>query len=197
QRKGTTMATAPAGRRARISVVIPTYNRSGMLRRTLESLTAQRLAPEEFEVIISDDGSSDDTADVARSFARRLRLQYRFQEDLGFRAAQARNAGAALAAAPVLAFMDTGTLAGPDFLLAHLGAHAAGRVAVIGETYGYRPHEPTPGLAEAIAELAPAQILRRYRGVSSFRDWRDDELEEIGFDITRRAVPWLFFWGTN
>jgi validoxylamine A glucosyltransferase len=190
------MPTAP-GDQARISVVIPTYNRSGMLVRTLESLAGQRFPPEQFEVVISDDGSSDDTRDVARSFAQRLRLHYHFQEDLGFRAAQARNAGARLASAPVLAFMDTGTLAGPDFLRAHLNAHAAGSVAVIGETFGYRPHEPTPGLAEAIATLAPAQIMSKYRALGSFRDWRDDELEGVGFDITRKAVPWLFFWGTN
>lgn len=47
-----------------VSVVIPTYNRSALLRRTLESLTLQALPAAQFEVIVADDGSSDDTCSV-------------------------------------------------------------------------------------------------------------------------------------
>jgi Glycosyl transferase family 2/N-terminal domain of galactosyltransferase len=108
-----------------ISVVVPAYNRSALLARTLETLRRQRLPAADFEVIVADDGSSDDTEQVARSFADRLRLRYWFQEDQGFRVAAARNAGARLASAPLLAFLDCGTLAGPDFVGGHLAAHAA------------------------------------------------------------------------
>jgi glycosyltransferase involved in cell wall biosynthesis len=74
-------------------------------------------------VIVGDDGSSDETAEVVRSFGQRLRMCYHFQEDLGFRAGAARNAGARLASAPVLAFLDTGSLASADFVRAHCEAH--------------------------------------------------------------------------
>src|SRR4029079_8351636 len=70
----------------RLSVVIPTYNRSGQLRRTLTTLTQQSIPPDEFEVIVAYDGSSDDTAAVVKEFADRLRVAYTYQEDLGFRA---------------------------------------------------------------------------------------------------------------
>lgn len=183
----------------KVSVVIPTYNRCEMLRRTLWALTRQRFPAGGFEVIVSDDGSSDATADVVRSFSDRLNLVYRFQEDLGFRAAEARNAGAAAASAPVLVFMDTGTLAGPDMLAEHYALQTSGPTgrAVIGDTYGYRPHEPTPGLAEAIRSLPPEDVMARYHDVRTFWDWRRDEMAKVDDDINRRATPWLLFWATN
>ena len=121
------------------SVVIPTYNRSDKLSKTLETMTEQDIDPSSFEVIIADDGSSDDTVDVMKSFAGRLRLKYYFQADEGFRAGAARNGGARLAAAPILIFLDSGTLAGPGLVSGHLALHAASeeRRAVIGYCYGY------------------------------------------------------------
>jgi len=52
------------------SVVIPTYNRLDMLLRVLDALEKQADAPE-FEVIVIDDGSTDDSVDIVREFADR------------------------------------------------------------------------------------------------------------------------------
>lgn len=49
-----------------VSVIIPTYNREAELQATLESLAAQRLPTDAYEVIVADDGSTDSTAEVAR-----------------------------------------------------------------------------------------------------------------------------------
>jgi GT2 family glycosyltransferase len=192
-------ATRPQARQARVSVIVPTYNRCGLLRGTLETLAGQRFPADEFEVIVSDDGSSDDTADVTRSFAGRLRLRYCFQEDQGFRAAAARNAGARIAVAPVLVFLDTGTLAGPDFVRGHLAAHSAGtgERAVLGYCFGYRPmggvHQP----GVALAVLDPARAVRRYGDDPSFRDIRHPLFAAVGFDLGRLAAPWFQFWTMN
>jgi GT2 family glycosyltransferase len=184
--------------RPRISVIVPTYNRAGLLLRTLETLAAQPLDRDAFEVIVSDDGSTDGSAAVADSFIPRLRLRYHFQEDLGYRAATARNAGAMLACAPCLAFLDTGTLAGPHYLSGHLAAHEAGEPQVVlGYTYGYRPLDPTPGLAEAIATDSPLAVFERFRDAPSFRDMRHESLDEVGFDLGQLALPWMFFWAMN
>jgi glycosyltransferase involved in cell wall biosynthesis len=193
----------PAPVNPRISVVIPTYNRSEMLRSTLVCLAEQSLPTDEYEVIVSDDGSSDDTKAVVESIAGRLRIKYHFQEDLGFRAAAARNAGARLAEAPVLVFLDSGTLAGPDFLAAHLRSARPGQ-AVLGYVHGYPPafndlpdFKPVEGLAEAIAKLTPEQVVARYRDEPAFRDARYGEFEKSDFDLSRRTIPEELFWTSN
>jgi glycosyltransferase involved in cell wall biosynthesis len=56
-------------------VVIPTYNRAPLLRATLASLAGQRTAAS-FEVIVADDGSADDSAQVAAGFRDRLTIDY-------------------------------------------------------------------------------------------------------------------------
>jgi len=52
-----------------LSVLLPTYNRSDALHRTLHALEKQSLASENFEIIVVDDGSSDNTATVLNTFA--------------------------------------------------------------------------------------------------------------------------------
>ena len=76
-----------------ISVIIPTYNRSTLLKKTLDSLSIQSLNNDQYEVIVVDDGSSDNTAVIVDSFKTKLNISYYFQEDRGFRVAKARNIG--------------------------------------------------------------------------------------------------------
>lgn len=63
------------------SIVIPTYNRADKLKRALLSLKSQSL--QEFEVIVCDDGSSDDTKSVALSFQNDLDIKYIYLENSG------------------------------------------------------------------------------------------------------------------
>lgn len=199
----------------RISVIVPTHNRAEDLRLTLESLCTQTLPVDQYEVVVADDGSRDDTRSVVDSFAGRLRLKYHFQEDLGARAARVRdngvtrvrNAGARLAAAPVLVFLDCATLAGPDLLVTHLRAHTPPAVpgrAIAGYVYGYPPRnvdDPDytcpPGLAEAVRTLTPQQVVDRYRDEPRFRDPRHGEFEKVGFDLRNRIFPEELFWSSN
>ncbi|MES4785719.1 MAG: glycosyl transferase, partial [Nitrospiraceae bacterium] len=51
-----------------MSVVIPTYNRRSILRKTLLAFASQTIPSEQFEVIVVDDGSSDDTVAMLRRF---------------------------------------------------------------------------------------------------------------------------------
>ena len=95
---------------ARVSVVIPTYNRAAFLPDALESAFAQTYR--DFELIVVDDGSDDDTAQVVARFGDRLR--YLRQEHRGVSAA--RNAGLAAATAPYLAFLDSDDLWAPEML---------------------------------------------------------------------------------
>jgi glycosyltransferase involved in cell wall biosynthesis len=181
------------------SVVIPTYNRSDKLSKTLETMTEQDIDPSMFEVIIADDGSSDDTVDVMKSFAGRLRLKYYFQADEGFRAGAARNGGARLAAAPILIFLDSGTLAGPGLVSSHLAVHAASeeRRAVIGYCYGYDAFREELWVPEGFDTLRPTEILRRYHENALFADIREIDYARFGSDPMKWPLPWLFFFTMN
>jgi glycosyltransferase involved in cell wall biosynthesis len=181
------------------SVVIPTYNRSDELRRTLETMTEQDIDTSLFEVIIADDGSSDDTAQVAASFAGRLRVKYYFQPDEGFRAGAARNGGARLAAAPLLIFLDSGTLAGPELVSGHLAVHAASaeRRAVIGYCYGYDAFGEDPFVPDSFDTLRPADLVLRHRDNARFADIREVDYQRFGSDPMKWPLPWIFFFTMN
>jgi glycosyltransferase involved in cell wall biosynthesis len=188
-----------AARTPRVSVVIPTYDRCEMLRNQLEHLTRQRLPVEEFEVIVADDGSSDGTRAMVESFADRLRLKYHYQEDLGNRVSTARNAGAALASAPVLVFLDTGPMFGRDFLATHLALHAdeSRRRAVVGYSYAYNPEKDLSWVRDEIARLGPEETVAKYADDPEFRDVRFEQLADIDFDLSRRLAPWQVFFSLN
>jgi glycosyltransferase involved in cell wall biosynthesis len=55
--------------KAFVSIIICTYNRAALLKRTLKSLSCQTLKPEDFEVIVVDDGSRDSTAEVCETLS--------------------------------------------------------------------------------------------------------------------------------
>jgi GT2 family glycosyltransferase len=102
----------------RCSVVIPTYNRADCIGRTIASVMAQSLPPD--EVIVVDDGSTDDTAGVVAGFDGRVR--YVRQENAGV--AAARNHGARLAGSEWIAFVDSDDLWHPRKLELQLGVLA-------------------------------------------------------------------------
>jgi hypothetical protein len=85
----------------RISVIIPTYNRSSLVGRAVESALAA-IAPGD-EVIVIDDGSTDDTAEVLRPLCDKIR--YIRTENSG--AGAARNLGIHIAKCPLVTFLDS------------------------------------------------------------------------------------------
>lgn len=105
------------------SVVVPTYNRLPILRQCLAALETQDLstAPgvEGYEVIVVDDGSTDDTvAALHQATDPHLRL---LQQDHGG-AALARNLGVKAARGNVIVFIDSDLVVVKDFLAAHARA---------------------------------------------------------------------------
>ena len=86
---------------ATISVIVPCYNSAAFVREALLSVLAQTRAP--LEVLVIDDGSTDDTADVVRGIDD-PRVHYHYQENAGVSAA--RNRGLDLAAGDFVAFLD-------------------------------------------------------------------------------------------
>ena len=94
----------------RVSAIIPSYNRAEFLAETISCLLAQTIPPH--EIIVVDDGSSDDTQAVVARFGAAVR--YKRIANSG--APVARNEGAALATGDWLWFCDSDDLWRPDFL---------------------------------------------------------------------------------
>lgn len=86
----------------RISVIIPAYNAESTLEECLESVVRQTVRP--FEVILVDDGSTDNTRRVAAKFEAKFTLRIVSQSNSGL--GKARNAGMAAATGDAYAFLD-------------------------------------------------------------------------------------------
>lgn len=85
----------------KVSVIIPTYNRAARISRAINSVLSQTF--NDYEIIIVDDGSTDDTAQVLKQFNGKIK--YIFQENQG--SAVARNRGIQEARGEYIAFLDS------------------------------------------------------------------------------------------
>lgn len=93
-----------------ISVIIPTRNRSAYLKQAIDSVCAQTYT--NVEIIVVDDGSTDDTKNVVKAYG--TRLKYFTQERKG--ASAARNHGIAKAQGEYVAFLDDDDIYAPEKL---------------------------------------------------------------------------------
>ena len=110
---------------ARISIIVPAFNRAGLIGETLECLLRQTLPPH--ELLVVDDGSTDDTVAVVRSFGDRVQLIQQANAGPG----AARNAALVRATGEFVQFFDSDDLVTHDKLelsaktLAESGADVA------------------------------------------------------------------------
>jgi glycosyltransferase involved in cell wall biosynthesis len=107
------MSEGPTKGQLRLTVVIPTYNRAPLIRVALEALVRQKRLAD--EVIVVDNGSSDETHAVVRGFEGRLPLKLLVETKRG--AAHARNLGIRNATGDVIAFTDDDCI--PDAMWLH------------------------------------------------------------------------------
>ena len=115
--------------RTEVSLIVTTYQMPGHLRRVLASI-AQQTAAERLEVIVTDDGSADETADVVREFSRSSGLDVEFvsHPHEGFHPARCRNDGARAARGDYLLFLDGDCIIPPDHVEHYVQARRAGSV---------------------------------------------------------------------
>jgi glycosyltransferase involved in cell wall biosynthesis len=145
----------------RVSIVLPTYNRRARLARVLAGLDGQSAAPDCFEVVIVDDGSTDDTKQwLSQNRERAYAVRAIHQPNGG--PARARNTGVAEARGELLLFIDDDVEPTPDLVAEHLRSHDAEKdVVVIGplaslEHYG----QPWVAWEQAKVEAQYAAMLR-------------------------------------
>ena len=184
------------------SIVIPCYNKVATLSEVLVALRRQTYAHDLFEVLIVDDGSTDEIRDLA---AREQTPRVRF-EWLGPHSevcpARVRNHGLEEARGDVVIFLDADILVGPDFVSEHVHAHAScgADAAIIGYVHAYgatassrRPEvvraPPLAGLCDALPQLLQADPKRWLDGRENhYRIWPD---------LARCPMPWFYYWTGN
>jgi GT2 family glycosyltransferase len=139
-----------------VSVIIPTYNNAPVLRRCLEALERQQ-GPRPFEVIVVDDGSTDDTQAVCAAFPK---VRYLRQENRG--PAAARNHGVREAGGEIALFTDADCEPEPDWLEEMLAPFE--EAEVVGVKGAYRSRQ-----RELVARLVQLEYEDKYRRMARFR----------------------------
>jgi glycosyltransferase involved in cell wall biosynthesis len=117
----------------KVSVIIPTYNCARYIVQTVESVFAQTYA--DFELIVIDDGSTDNTRDLLAPYIAANRLIYLHQQNAG--ESVARNNGIRHAHGEYIAFLDSDDWWTPDKLALQVPALDAAPQAVMAYTYSF------------------------------------------------------------
>lgn len=113
-----------------ISLLLSTYQKPWHLRRVLASIAMQEHVADRMELIVTDDGSTDETADLVVRFAQSVNFPVRFttHAHAGFQLARCRNEGVGKSQAPYLLFLDGDCLLPPDHVWQHLQHRRRGEV---------------------------------------------------------------------
>lgn len=167
----------------RASVIIPTRDRAELLRLCLESLTRQTLAPEDFEVIVVDNGSRDSTPEVAAAYATRLDLRCIAAPEPGLHVG--RHAGMRAARSDVLMYADDDIEAQPTWVEAVARAFGAPDVALVG------------GNNHPRFEGEPPAWLQRWWSEPVYKGRALGYLSVLDFGTGRFPLDPKFVWGCN
>lgn len=156
------------------SVIVPAYNAAATLDACLAALARQTVAPAAYEILLVDDGSTDDTAAIARRHGVTvLRLEHAG-------AAAARNAGARRARGPILLFTDADCEPLPDWIERMAAPFADPEVAGVKGAYHTRQ-------SSLVARFAQAEYEEKYRRLA-----RRDRIDFVDTYAAayRRGVFW-------
>lgn len=150
-----------------VSLIIATYNRASSLQATLAALEKQTFPANSFEVVVVDDGSSDNTNIIAAK-SWPFKINYLRQSNQG--GTKAKNNGASEALGNLLVFLDDDIRVAPDFISVLLDAHTKhDRAIVVGNLFDV-PMNANSVYGKIIAR-SPAAIPTQ-----------TDSIKEVSFD---------------
>jgi GT2 family glycosyltransferase len=156
-----------------LSVIVASHERRELLRRCLDSLIAQTADPASFEVVVTIDGSTDGTAEMAAAMQTPFRLRVLQLEKGGHAAAQ--NAAIEIAEGDVCLLLDDDVIASPELVAAHIEAHR---------------HDPR---TIGVGALTQEPVAARDWFAHSFARGFSEHYE----DLERREARWTDCYGAN
>lgn len=160
-----------------VSVVLPTHNRSGLLRNAIEGLMEQEYPAEKFEVIVVDDGSTDDTGEVITKFHTEAPFTVKHIKTTGIGAIEARNMGMREASGEIVAHIDDDCRPSPEWLVEGASCFR-GNIAIVSGAIELKPEQSisffcfAPRYTEDTGIYPTANVFYR----------RDIALDSGGFD---------------
>lgn len=188
-----------------ISLIITTYNWKEALQLSMQSVLQQTLLP--MEIIVADDGSASDTAEMVEAFKTTspIPVVHSWQEDKGFRSAKSRNKAIAKARGEYIVLIDGDIVLEPHFIedhrsYAHTGYFVQGTRVLLGEDFtaevianGHLHRQPffAKGVGNKKNCLRAKLLARLFsfpsNGLSgiktcNFAFWKQDALKVNGFN---------------
>ncbi|MEA2020724.1 MAG: glycosyltransferase [Patescibacteria group bacterium] len=129
-----------------LSIVIPAYNREGVVEEVIDSLFSQSLDKERYEIIVIDDASTDNTYKIFKELESKYPIRL-FRNNRNKGPAAARNFGVKQAQGSVILFLDVDIIAVPKLLEKHYDwhqKHPGKEIALVGKTSWHADLEVTP-----------------------------------------------------
>lgn len=184
----------------KVSVIIPTYNRKNLLEYTLKSFEQQTMDKKDFEIIICDDGSTDDTFKLVKSYEDKFNIKYFYHSHNDFRAALTRNMGINIARGEICVFIDSGMIACKKYLEEHYREHKINdaNCVVAGSILGFKiTREEESKLISIFDNDNLDESFTILNNKKEFQDEREITLNHIGNDMSVWPAPWIYFWSGN
>ncbi|HIE15135.1 TPA: glycosyltransferase [Candidatus Bathyarchaeota archaeon] len=194
------------------SIVMPTFNKRRFLELTLTSFFNQIYPVNKYEVILIDDGSTDDTDDFLAQLNPPFTLRKITQENKGRSAA--RNTGILAAEGEIIIFCDDDMIVEPTFIEEHLKCHEEPNYAVAGlrrEIVSFIPESFEYETANLeLKDIPLLQVISKEYILNNFEKIRENAtelgditmaektaIELFGSSLDGLMVPWVFFVAAN
>lgn len=142
-----------------VSLIVTSYQKPRHLRLVLASIAMQQGVEGRFELIVADDGSTDETPALVERFALAADFPVKFttHPHESFQVSRTRNEGASASVAPYLIFVDGDCLVPPDFIVQHLKRRRRG-VVMFGDRYQLE-QDVSAGIDETLVQAGGYRTL--------------------------------------
>ncbi len=156
----------------RISVIVPTHNRCEYLRRTIISLQEQNFPEDEYEIIVVDNNSTDNTPEVVEACNRNGKKEVVYVKEPVLGLHNARHAGAKVAKGEILAYVDDDVICDANWLSELLKPYSDPEVGCVG------------GKILPKWEIKPPEWIKQYPSYLSLLD--------LGNEIRELKTPGIY-----